>query len=66
MSLDIKKETTEKQLLGNCAKVSQLRHYALISESHESGDILYGASETLTDSQNYGCGCFWFTKDDCQ
>lgn len=42
----------------------QLKQYALIPDSHETGDILYGASETLTDSQNHGCGCFWFTKDD--
>ncbi len=42
----------------------QLKQYALIPDSHEAGDILYGASETLTDSQNYGCGCFWFTKKD--
>ncbi|MFH1985714.1 MAG: DUF268 domain-containing protein [Pseudomonadota bacterium] len=40
----------------------QLKQYALIPDSHESGDILYGASEMLTDSQDYGCGCFWFTK----
>jgi len=42
----------------------QLKQYALIPDSHETGDILYGASETLTDSQNHGCGCFWFTKQD--
>lgn len=40
----------------------QLKQYALIPDSHETGDILYGASETLTDSQNHGCGCFWFVK----
>jgi uncharacterized protein DUF268 len=40
----------------------QVKQYALIPDSHETGDILYGASEELTDSQNHGCGCFWFTK----
>jgi len=44
----------------------QLKQYALIPDSHETGDILYGASEALTDSQNHGCGCFWFTKRDNQ
>lgn len=42
----------------------QLKQYALIPDSHETGDILYGASEALTDSQNHGCGCFWFTKQE--
>lgn len=42
----------------------QLKQYALIPDLHETGDILYGASETLTDSQTHGCGCFWFTKVD--
>lgn len=40
----------------------QLKQYALIPDSHESGDILEGASPELTDSQSHGCGCFWFTK----
>lgn len=40
----------------------QLKQYALIPDSHETGDIIYDATEILTDSQNHGCGCFWFTK----
>lgn len=39
-----------------------LFEYALIPDSHEAGDIVYGASEFLTDSQEHGCGCFWFKK----
>ena len=42
----------------------QLKEYSLIPDSHETGDIIYGASETLTNSQYHGCGCFWFTKVD--
>jgi hypothetical protein len=40
----------------------QINQYALIPDSHDTGDILYNASEALTDSQFEGCGCFWFIK----
>jgi hypothetical protein len=40
-----------------------LVEYALIPDNHETGDIIYGASEALTDSQEHGCGCFWFKKE---
>jgi SAM-dependent methyltransferase len=40
-----------------------LKQYTLIPDSHATGDLIYEASENLTDSQSHGCGCFWFTKE---
>lgn len=40
----------------------QLVEYALIPDKAEQGHLVIGASEALTDSQKYACGCFWFRR----
>ncbi len=39
-----------------------LKQYALIPDHAEAGGLIIGASESLTNAQSYGCGCFWFQK----
>ncbi len=40
-----------------------LQEFALIPDAEQSGGLVYDASEAMADSQNYGCGCFWFVKN---
>ena len=37
-----------------------LKEFSLIPEN--SGGIIEHATEEQADAENYGCGCFWFTK----
>jgi hypothetical protein len=38
-----------------------LKEFSLVTDS-SSSSIVKNASKELADQQNYGCGCFWFTK----
>ena len=40
----------------------QLKEFALIPDNTASGGLIRNASKALFDSQEYGCGCFWFKK----
>ena len=40
----------------------QLKEFALIPDGPDSSGIIYDASQELANAQDYGCGCFWFTK----
>jgi len=40
-----------------------LKEFALIPDKPENGGLIYNVSKKETDSQNYGCGCFWFIKE---
>lgn len=40
----------------------ELVEFVLIPESSNDGGLVVNPSETLLKRQNYGCGCFWFTK----
>jgi SAM-dependent methyltransferase len=40
----------------------KLEEYALIADDSKSGGLIYNATESMTEEQNYGCGCFWFKK----
>jgi len=40
----------------------KLREFSFIPEFEEDGGIIKDPSDTLLDTQFYGCGCFWFTK----
>lgn len=39
-----------------------LREFALIPDNAIDDGWITNPSKELTDSQKYGCGCFWFTK----
>jgi hypothetical protein len=41
----------------------KLIEFTLIQDSNKTPDIIYQASKQDSDEQNYGCGCFWFTKN---
>jgi SAM-dependent methyltransferase len=40
-----------------------LVEFALIPDKEEDGGLLYGASKELVNSQEYGCGCYWFKRN---
>lgn len=40
----------------------QMRQFALIAEDPASGGLILSPPLDVVDSQNYGCGCFWFSK----
>lgn len=39
-----------------------LRQFALVPDNATVGELIWDASEGLSDQQKYGCGCFWFQK----
>ena len=41
----------------------RLKRFSLIPENPQNGGLIVEASKELADRQNYGCGCFWITKD---
>lgn len=41
----------------------RLREFALIPDDYKDGGLIYNAAPEIADEQNYGCGCFWFTRD---
>jgi SAM-dependent methyltransferase len=38
----------------------ELKDFALIPDSSALGGLIHNAPDDLVDSQEYGCGCFWF------
>ena len=38
----------------------ELKDFALIPDSSALGGLIHNATQALVDSQEYGCGCFWF------
>jgi hypothetical protein len=38
----------------------ELKDFALIPDSSALGGLMHNAPDDLVDSQEYGCGCFWF------
>jgi hypothetical protein len=40
----------------------KLVSFSLITERFEDGGLIENPDKSFTDSQDYGCGCFWFTK----
>jgi SAM-dependent methyltransferase len=40
----------------------KLHEFSLIPDLPEDGGIVKSPSDDLLAKQNYGCGCFWFTK----
>lgn len=40
----------------------KLEEYALIADDSNESGLIYNATESMTEEQNYGCGCFWFKK----
>jgi SAM-dependent methyltransferase len=45
----------------SCFSNLELMEFALIPR-REEGDLLVNPERPLVDSQDYGCGCFWFKK----
>lgn len=45
-----------------CFSDFELKEFALIPDKATNGGLIYNATKTLVDKQNYGCGCFWFIK----
>lgn len=41
----------------------RLKEFALIPDSEMEGGLIRYASEAQANSQQYGCGCFWFEKE---
>ncbi len=40
----------------------KLKEFALIPDNGDIEGIIYNASQEMVNTQNYGCGCFWFEK----
>ncbi len=40
-----------------------LKEFSLIPDNAIDKGMIYNASKEQSDKQNYGCGCFWFTKE---
>ncbi len=40
----------------------ELVEFSLIHEYEENGGLTINATKALSDSEEYGCGCFWFKK----
>ena len=40
----------------------ELVEFSLIPDNAYETGIIHNATEELADKQDYGCGCFWFTK----
>jgi SAM-dependent methyltransferase len=40
----------------------ELKEFALVPDDPALGGLLKDPSEAVVNSQNYGCGCFWFAK----
>jgi hypothetical protein len=41
----------------------KLKEFSLVTDPGFGQDFISNASEEQADSQLYGCGCFWFTKN---
>jgi SAM-dependent methyltransferase len=39
-----------------------LKEFALVPDDPAHGGLIKNASEAIVNSQNYGCGCFWFVR----
>ncbi len=39
-----------------------LKEFSLVPDDPSAGGLLLNPSAHLVNSQNYGCGCFWFTR----
>jgi len=39
-----------------------LKDFSLIPDNAGEGGLISGAAPELVDKQDYGCGCFWFTR----
>lgn len=44
----------------------ELVEFALVPDEHTGLGLIRGASEVLADEQDYGCGCFWFRKQQAE
>lgn len=42
----------------------KLTEYALIPDNSTDGSLLLNPPQSISDSQNYACGCFWFSRND--
>lgn len=51
-----------EQILSYFAE-TKLKQFALIPDDSRDEDIIQDATSELANSQNYGCGCFWFQKE---
>ena len=45
-------------------KELELVEFALIPDGLAPDGLIFSAPEHLVDSQSYGCGCYWFKKND--
>jgi hypothetical protein len=50
------------QQIIDCFRALELVEFALIPDNPAQGGLITNASHDLADSQEYGCGCFWFKK----
>lgn len=50
------------ELVMNSFAELALEEFALVPDSAQDGDLIFGATREMADAQNYGCGCFWFKK----
>jgi len=50
-----------RQITGGFADL-KLQEFALVPDKPEHGGLIRDASPETADAQNYGCGCFHFTK----
>jgi hypothetical protein len=41
----------------------KLKEFALISDNKDESGLIYQPSEEILNRQKYGCGCYWFEKE---
>lgn len=46
-----------------CFPEFELRDFSLVPDDPKEGGLINSATEKKSDQQRYGCGCFWFQKN---
>jgi len=42
----------------------KLKEFSLITDDDKGGKLIIDATEDIVNEQKYGCGCFWFIKEE--
>lgn len=42
----------------------KLVEFALVPDQPNDGGLIKNVSKAVADAQEYGCGCFWFQKEE--
>lgn len=53
-----------ESIVGQFEKGFKIKEFVLIPDSANKIGMILNAKPEITNSQNYGCGCWWISKDD--